>query len=273
MTYDKNTKELIKIRDYNFMEDLCRYMKAATQEDENIKAMWKKDVLGIRRILEHPKSKEECVEVSRSAAALNQLIEYLILKKLGLMTSAYFNKPEFNKRKIIQVERSDINEFVANNVFINLFGKPTYERVAFDNEVKEENVVYCYGKNNAIYDKFELFLPQKCKLSRDNNTIIIKHPYFIFKITSTFTGFGEVLPSGFKARYLKCPSGITSYKVWIGIKLKFTWRAIFMNKERYYEWIDEYIEVLNKYASFEHFKELIQWDMTNAILGCIDSAE
>lgn len=270
VTYDKNSKELIKIKDYKLMEDLCRHMKSATNEDENIKAMWEKDVLGIGGILEHPTNKEQFVKVSRSAVILNQLIEYLLLKKLGLVTSAYFNKPEFNKTKIIQVERSDINEFVANNVFINLFTKPTYERAAFDNEVVEKNVVYCYGKNNAIYDRFELLLPQKSKISRSNNTVMIKHPYFRLKITPAFTGVGEVLPRGFEERYMKCRLGIGSYKVWMGIELRFTWRAMFMNKEQYYGWIDEYIETLNEYASFQHFKELIQWDMMNAILSCID---
>jgi hypothetical protein len=42
-----------------------------------------------------------------------------------------------------------------------------------------------------------------------------------------------------------------------------------MNKEQYYGWIDEYIEDLNKYASFKYFKEMIQWDMTNAIMSCL----
>lgn len=123
VTYDRKSKELIKIKDYNFMEDICKHMKSATNEDENIKAMWEKDVLGISGVLEHPVNKEQYVRVSRSASILNQLIEYLLLKKLGLITSAYFNKLEFNKKKISRIERSDINEFVANNVFINLFTK------------------------------------------------------------------------------------------------------------------------------------------------------
>lgn len=134
----------------------------------------------------------------------------------------------------------------------------------------ENNVVYCYGKDNAIYDKFELLLPQKSRISRSNNTVIIRHPYFNLKITPAFTGFGEVLPKGFEERYIKCNFKADCYKVWIGIELRFTWRAMFMNKEQYYGWIDEYIEALNKYASFKYFTELIQWDMMNAILSCFD---
>lgn len=273
VAYDRNSKELISIRDYEFMEELCRHMQSAILEDKNIKAMWKKDTLGINGVVENPTNKEQYVNVSRSAAVLNQLIEYLLLKKLGLVTSAYFNKPKFNKRKIVQIERSDIDGFVANNMFINLFTKPTHERAAFDNEAKDSNVVYCFGKNHAIYDKFELLLPHKCKIERNNNTVIVKHPYFRLKITPAFTGFGEVLPKGFEKRYMKCKSEVRSYKVWIGIELQFTWKAMLMNKDQYYGWIDEYIENLNEYASFKHFKERIQWDMTNAIMSCLELAD
>lgn len=270
VTYDMQNRELIRIKNYEFIEDLCRHMQSAITEDESIKAMWEKDVLGLERIIEHPISKKQYASVSRSAAVLNQLMEYLLLKKLELVTTDYFNKPAFNKRNICQIARSDISEFVANNLFINLFTKPTYERIAFDNEVIESNIVYCYGKNDAIYDKFELLLPKKCKLHRENNSLTIKHPYFLLKITPAFTGFGHVLPRGFEQRYMRCQFENRSYKVWIGVELKFTWRAMFMNKAHYYGWIDEYIDVLNQYASFEHFKELIQWDVTNAILSCLE---
>jgi hypothetical protein len=122
---------------------------------------------------------------------------------------------------------------------------------------------------HTIYDKFELLLPHKCKIDRNNNTVIVKHSYFRLRITPAFTGFGEVLPKGFEKRYMKCKSKVRSYEVWIGIELQFTWKAMLMNKEQYYGWIDEYIEDLNKYASFKYFKEMIQWDMTNAIMSCL----
>lgn len=270
VAYDAQKKELIEIEGYTFVEDLCKYMHAAIEEDDNIKAMWKKDNLGVNGILENSIDKQQYANVSRSAAVLNQLIEYLLLKKLGHVTSAYFNKPEFNKKKINLIERSDVNDFVANNLFINLFSKPTYERTAFDNEAIGDNVVFCYGNNYAIYDKFELFLPHKCKIKRKNNSVIIKHPFFSLTIIPAFTGFGEVLPRGFIQRYMRCKLGIRSYKVWLGIELKFTWKAMFMNKAEYYGWIDEYMEELNQYASFPQFKKSIQWDVTNAILSCLE---
>lgn len=36
VTYDRNAKELISIRDYEFMEELCRHMQSAVLEDKNI---------------------------------------------------------------------------------------------------------------------------------------------------------------------------------------------------------------------------------------------
>lgn len=71
VTYDRISKELIGIRDYEFMEELCRHMQSATLEDKNINAMWKKDILGIGGVMENPTNKEQYVNLSRSAAVLN----------------------------------------------------------------------------------------------------------------------------------------------------------------------------------------------------------
>lgn len=269
VTYDAQKKRLVNIKDYDFMEDLEMYMLSAINEDYNIKAMWEKDRLGMEQVFNHIDNKASFVGVSRSGALLNQLIEYLILKKLELVTSAYFNKPHFERKKINQVERSDISDFVAKNTFINLFSKPTYERSAFDNKEIEKNVVYCYGHNKAIYDKFELNLPIKCEIFRKNNELLIKHPFFELKLIPAFTGFSENLPNGFIDKYMKCEEKIDCFKVWIGIELKFTWKAFLMNKIQYYEWIDEYINEINEYASFEKFVKKIQWELANTILSCM----
>lgn len=267
VTYDAQKKCLVNIRNYDFMEDLDMYMLSAIGEDHNIKAMWEKDRLGMEQIFNQIDNKASFVGVSRSGAILNQLIEYLIMKKLQLVTSAYFNKPHFQRKKINVVERSDISDFVANNIFINLFSKPTYERIAFDNKEMEKNVIYCYGKNNAIYDKFELNLPKKCKIFRKNNEILIKHSFFELRLIPAFTGFSENLPNGFIHKYMKYEEKINCFKVWIGIELKFTWKAFLINKIQYYEWIDEYISELNEYASFDKFLKRIQWELANTILS------
>ena len=77
------------------------------------------------------------------------------------------------------------------------------------------------------------------------------------------------IPNRFIDKYMKCEEKIDCFKVWIGIELKFTWKAFLMNKIQYYEWIDEYINEINEYASFEKFVKKIQWELANTILSCM----
>lgn len=269
VTYNKETQKIIPFNNYEFLNDLHRYMDAAIKEEPNIKAMWEKDTLGISHIF-NKKGENSFVEVSRSGATLNQLIEYLVLKQLELETSEYFNNPIFDKGQIHTLCRSDISEFVANNVFLNLFTKPTYERIAFDNKEIEKNVVFCYGRNGAVYDRFELNLPPKCFLTKKGNRIVINHPIFRLKITPAFTGFGHNLPIAFERKYMKCePRDTTCYKVCIGVELKFNWKAFFVRKTLYYGWIDSYIDRLKQYASIDEFFQRVPWELVNAVISSI----
>lgn len=269
--YDKENKSIIRIPNYDFSEDIHRCLNAAVLEDSNINGMWIYDELGLTNIFNDVQQDETYIAVSRSGMVLNQLIEYLVLKKLSTLTTDYFNLQSFNKKKIRTLKRVDVADLVAANVFLNLFSKPTYERAAFDN--KPSKMIYGYGKNGAIYDKFELNLPDKCLVSKENhNTIVIKHPYFRLTITPAFTGFGEIVPPGFLKKYLKQESvnNVSCFKIWIGIDLKFSPRAFFMNKTEYYDWIDKYINMVIEYASFEHFFDKIHWNVVEAILQSKD---
>lgn len=271
LVYDNKNRKIIDIDGYKFSNDICRYLNAALSEDKNIEAMWLKDRLAMTHIYNEIKPDKTFIGVSRSGALLNQLIEYIVLKKLSTLTTDYFNCPKCDKAKIARVERDEINDFVVSNVFINLFSKPPYERVAFDNKEFERNVVYGIGKNGAIYDKFELYMPLKCQFIREKlNTIILKHPYFKLEIIPAFTGFGTALPYDFEKEYMQIDdiSNVSCYKIMIGINLKFSLLAFFIKKEQYYGWIDKFANELISYASIDKFFEEIRWDMIRTFMKC-----
>lgn len=284
LVYDNENREIIDIDGYDFSYDVCKYLKAALSEDKNIEAMWVNDRLGINQVFNINKpiygsvaafdeidSDKSHISVSRSGALLNQLLEYIVLKKLSTLTTDYFNNAKYKKEKIRKVQRDEINDFVASNVFVNLFSKPPYERVAFDNKDFASNIVYSMGKNGAIYDKFELYVPLKCKFTKEKpNTIIFKHKYFKLEIIPAFTGFGTVLPHDFENRYMQIKdfSKISCYKIMIGIDLRFSLFAFFMNKSQYYGWIDKFINELMDYASINRFFDKIRWDIVRTIIKC-----
>lgn len=281
LVYDAKNNKIISIKDYELSRDIEKYLESAISEDKNIEAIWKKDKLGFKDIKKKcslnnsysrvSKSSNFSIGISESSLLMNNILEYIILKKLSLWTTDYFNKPYFKKEKVIKICREDINDFVASNVFVNLFSKSPSERISFNNEDISNNVVFAYGENGAIYDKFELYIPQNCTLSKENpNSIILKHPFFKLKITPNFTAFGEVLPSSFERQYMKIEdfSCVHSYKIMIDIELKFSFLALFMNKSQYYNWIDEFVNKLTEYASIKYFFKKINWDIVRAILIC-----
>lgn len=267
--YEPKNQELIKIPEYTLSEDLKKYLKAACIESKDIESLWKKDRLGMREIYNDIDPKSTYVELSQSSIVLNKLVEYLILKRLSLTTVDYFNKATFDKRKIIELTEYDIPEIVVSNMFLSLFSKKMALREAFDNQ-EGNNIVVAYGKNGEIYDKFELYLPRKCKIVRKNlNTIILKHPLFKLELTPAFSGFGAVLPQGFEREYLKVDILKTrAYKLYIGVKLKFSWKALFIGKSLYYDWIDTFIENLHNDMDFDKFIDDIHWNIVRAINQC-----
>lgn len=268
VTYDKEKKELIEIPGYSFSEDLKKYLEAACTESDDIKSVWTKDYLGLTGIINKDKGNTK-VLLTQSATLLNQLIEYILLKELSLITIDYFNKPNFKKKKVNEIREIDVPDLVARNVFLNLFAKSTSERAAFGHQEKP-NVVVAYAPNGALFERFELKLPKKCKIYKNSfNVIELKHPLFTLKLTPAFTGFGEVLPHNFKRHYLHSSiSKVQSYKAMIGIELKLSWKAFFISKSKYFEWIDKYIEYLMAHNSFQYFIDTIHWDVVETIIEC-----
>ena len=267
ITYDENNKQLVEIPRYNFSEELVRYLVAACKESNDIKSLWQKDSLRIKTIKD--KDNNNRILPSEPANLLNQLIEYIILEELSLVTTDFFNNENINKNKVISFNKMDITDLLATNSFLNLFSKPMNERAAFVNR-NEENIIMAYSSNGAIYNKFELQLPKRCKIYRKRSNVIeVKHPLFTMDLKSAFMGFNTSLPRHFGKNYLhKNVHNIESYEAEIEIELKLSWKAFLIHKSKYYEWIDHYIEHLIKKNSFAHFINKINWDLVETILEC-----
>ena len=267
VTYDRKNKTLVEIPRYDFSEELKKYLDAACNESVDIKSIWNKDYLGFNGLTN--KKEKTLVSLSHSAALLNQLIEYILLQELSLITVDYFNKSNFKKDKVNIISKIDVPDLFADNVFLSLFSKPTSDRIAFDNR-ETPNVVMAYSHNGALYEKFELSLPKQCKIYRKNSNIVeLKHPLFKLQLTPAFTGFGIVLPRNFEKHYLHSSiHKVRSYKAMIGIELKLSWKSFFIRKSEYFGWIDEYIQHLIEHNSFKYFIDNIHWDIVETIIEC-----
>lgn len=268
VTYDKEKKELIEIKGYSFSEQLKKYLDAACIESRDIKSVWNKDYLGFNRIANADKGNFK-VSLTQSSILLNQLIEYILLEELSKITVDHFNTQNFSKKKVNKINKIDVPNLVANNAFLSLFSKSMSEREAFNNR-EEPNVVLAYSHNGALFEKFELSLPKKCKIIKNSAKVIeIRHPLFRLKIIPAFTGFNALLPNNFEKYYLHSSiHNIYNYNVKIDVELKLSWKAFFIRKSEYFEWIDKYIERLASHMSFQYFIDSIHWNIVETIMEC-----
>ena len=138
------------------------------------------------------------------------------------------------------------------------------------NNIENKRVVKAYGKNGEIYDRFELSLPKKCQIFRKKpNTIILKHPLFKLELTPAFSGFSAVLPRGFTQEYIKADVfTMRTYKFYIGVTLKFSWKSLFIGKSIYYDWIDNFLDKLHNDMDFDRFIEDINWNIVSTLNQC-----
>ena len=138
---------------------------------------------------------------------------------------------------------------------------------------RNNEVIYCHGKNKSIYNRFELVLPRKSKVERcDSNNLVVKTPRFEMKIKSVFSGVNTVLPYRFPELYMnKNRLSIDAYKIEFEIDIKFKMFALFTRKGWiYYDWLDSYLSQIEDEFSFEVFKKDIGWVHNSALMSMIE---
>ena len=254
--FDDKKHQLIVIPQYQFSEELEEYITCASAEDKNIKSLIEK----------HSFSSKENLKLFYEA------IEYMILEELSTYTSDFFNKPNIKNNYVEVIGRENINDFVANNRFMNLFSKDYNERVAFSNINMGENIVRAYGDGGEMFSKFELNLPKGCKILR-NNGILITHKCFNLRIIPSINGTNSFVSREFQEYYLGLGPDYYYidypwYKMTIRIEFKTNPNAIFLRKTEYYLWIETFMKKIIEDYSIEDFYKRINWDTVLTIIQC-----
>ena len=276
--YDKKEKVVVGVPEYKISEDMVRYLKSAFSENKALEKLWKQDHIGEFRIV-GGKQGEHAVAIStHSAAIFIELLEYCVLEKLSTHLADYFNN-NFEKPKIQEFGRIDIPEILLQNRFLKLFSEDMDNRAAFAcsdlhrNRDEEKRKVVAAYSSGAIYERFDLVLPEKSKIYRKNkNEIAIETPLLKITITCLFGGFGTVLPSGFHHYYLGINDSMRNYNDYqfhVEVVVNFKTKALFSKeKETYYAWIDSFLDMLANYMGKEEFFKRINWDSVYTMIRC-----
>lgn len=278
--YDEENHEIVGVPEYTVSTDMVGYLNSAFAENEALKKLWNEESIGQFTIVGGKPGERAMGIATHSGALFIELLEYCVIHKLSLHLSAYFNN-SYEKQRVRKFQRNDIPEVLLSNRFLKLFSEDMLNRAIFvcqdgfiQNRDKDAGeIVYAKTASGGVYDKFDLILPKKSKVTRKNkNEIIIETPILSLTISCLFGGFSTVLKSGFYKYYLGIANpkrAYHNYEFNVEVKVKFKLRSLFSkDKAIYYAWIDSFLDEITSYIDKDTFFEKINWNTTYSIIRC-----
>jgi len=264
--YNDKYKKIINIDGYEVSYDMCKYLNSALQEDSQLKETWNSGGL------------EDFNKRSGDKKIINELIEYCIIEQLSVSLSDYFQKFSIDDTGIFEVNSDNIEPNMLTNRFLKLFSTNIKSRVAVDNGNEysipsRDDLICSYTKDGFIYEKIHFSLPKNTKLQRVNeNSIVIRMPMFDIFIDCHFYGFNTNLPHGFSKYFLKIKDYYSHHNTMefeIEVRVEFKTRYYLSGRGwEYHEWVDDFIENVEKYASDKFFFEKINWETVYTTIQC-----
>ncbi|MBO5165988.1 MAG: hypothetical protein J6B90_05225 [Lachnospiraceae bacterium] len=275
--YHDKSHEILEIPEYKISEDMNSCLKSAFVENKAIEKHWTETNVRKFEPVGVAEDKRIVAKASQSMLLLVELIEYCILERLSTTICDYFNSIEHKtgkKSKVKTYLREDIPDILLSNRFLKLFSEPMDNREGFLNS-NSDNVVSAFGKKGVRYSRFDLVLPQKTIIKRENkNTIVVNMKSFTLKITVLFGGFNTYIDREFYRYYLGCEKSgdICPYQFNVDIEVKFKLRSLLhFNDWKHYEWIDVFIDTMYKYLDQDTFFDGIGWEVNKVLLRCIEN--
>lgn len=265
--YHKKNNEVIPVPRYDFSEDLSEYLKAAFFENKALKSIWEKEPLSDWS----PQKKLRTFNLVREAT------EYFVLSKLSTHLADYFNDVQFREENLREFQRNDVPDVLLKNRFLELFSKAMEDRPPFVDESfdeKDDGKTVAAYIDGAIYERFDLVLPKESVVHRvGENKVAIETKRFIINITVRFDGENAYIPFDFEKHYLSVDDpieDIIEFCFYVDVQVLFKFGALLSRTGwEYYQWIDSFLEVLDKSLSQSTFFESIGWNTTMTVIRCL----
>lgn len=263
----------LPINRFRLSEDMHNSLSSVFKENNTFKEKWV-NAFREKEIKNNEEFKKMHVSNNKDVIGfVGELIEYIFLKKLSVITVDYFNT---KSDEIEVLTRNRISDYVLQNRILEMISKPFEERSAFSNNqsnIKEGETIWAMSSDGVMFEKFELRLPKGTTLTKDkkNNTLVIKNRNYSIYFKHGFGGFSTSTPRGFEKYYLnKGFDEINHYSFTPKLKIKLNpFFFLFFSKWKNMNWIDIICEEFSNYFSFDKFIEKIGYEyaLTNIIIN------
>ncbi|MDD5150548.1 MAG: hypothetical protein PHC28_08705 [Flavobacterium sp.] len=245
--FEEATGMPIECDGYDYSEELNQNFTSAFTENKALLHIWENDSRKDRNSL------------------IIEATEYYLIDELSTHLTDYFNIHGLDKKQLKEFSRKDIPDILLSNRFLEMFSKPMDQRASFISHKKDKSpgkVVLSYGESGELFKYFDFILPRKSKLSKLDNGILIDTKRFKISIGVEYEGFGSVLPRGFERLYLgyKSFQETSTHHISIKIEVQFKFASMFSSGGwDYYEWIELFLEKVEKNFSKNYYFESINW--------------
>lgn len=265
--YHKKNNKVMPVPRYDFSEDLSQYLKAAFFENKALKSIWEKEPL--RDVFLQKKL--------RTFKLIREATEYFVLSKFSTHLTDYFNDDKFRKENLKEFQRNDVPDVLLKNRFLELFSKPMEDRPPFVDkslDKKGDGKTVAAYIDGAIYERFDLVLPKESVVRRvSENKVAIETKRFIINIAVRFDGVNAYIPLDFEEHYLSVDDpikNILEFCFFVDVQVFFKFGALLSRTGwGYYQWIDSFLEVLDKSISQSAFFESIGWNTAMTVIKCL----
>jgi hypothetical protein len=247
---DKKTKMPVECDGYNYSEELRRIFEAGFAENKALEHIW---------------TNESTKFTDRNKLVI-EATEYFLIDDLSTHLTDYFNTRRLDNKQLIEFSRNDIPDILLSNRFLEMFSKPREQRASFVKYLNDDDspgrVISSITKEGTIFKEFDFVLPKGSSVSRKDNKMLLNTKRFVIEFEIIYGGFGNVLPRDFEELYL----GYTSYKdystteITVNINVRFKFKSLFSrNGWDYYEWIELFLEKVERNFSEDYFFKAINW--------------
>ena len=287
---DKNKQRVTPIFGYRLTTDMCRTLEAVFLENEAFEAAWKSEPPVTQVVadasdepfenknkLQDAKESSEPIyfaivkgrklELTKPAAMLMEVMEFMVLEKLSLHLSSYFGRFDERDKQIMEHNREHVPELLLENRVLSLLSTPLEDRAIFARaklpESKDGTIYTIYSTDGSMYSRFDLILPTGTIVKRPGPGVLLldsRRVSLILKVE--FEGYNANLPHGFEEGYMGIETNSVAtfqVKVFLTTKVK---PLAFLRRGgwKYYEWVDSFAEELEEFSDFSKFLKKINWD-------------
>jgi hypothetical protein len=265
--YEKESNRIMDVPRYHYSSEVARYFEYAFNENKDIEMLWEKSKLSSIYEVNN-------IENVSSVKLIKEITEYIVLDRLSIHLTDYFNDDSIDNNNIVKLNREDLSDIIMKNRFLDLFSKPMNERSGFINDKEEVSAnVLRSSVNGHFFNRFELTLPKNSKIIRNkDSSISIKNKRFSIRISVSFDGMSNSnIPYNYIESILNMNiSTYSQFETIVKVDVKFNLITyISLLGLKYYNWIDSLLNKLEEIFSSNQFAKSIDWEKNELIINYI----